>query len=105
MFYDLEQLWGDAPRWVWDEQAGSLVPRAQLTFWFCAFFGYGRPSALGLWPIVQGWPPPVRLGLIRQSARGRLFARVLPTRQTSRRTTCHLGPQVAPTAPTGFGAG
>lgn len=24
-FYDLEQLWGDAPRWEWDEQADELV--------------------------------------------------------------------------------
>ena len=24
-FYDLEQLWGDAPRWAWDEQADALV--------------------------------------------------------------------------------
>ncbi len=24
-FYDLEHLWGDAPRWAWDEQAEELV--------------------------------------------------------------------------------
>jgi ribosome-associated protein len=24
-FYDLEQLWGDAPRWAWDEQADALL--------------------------------------------------------------------------------
>jgi ribosome-associated protein len=24
-FYDLEHLWGDAPRWTWDEQADELV--------------------------------------------------------------------------------
>jgi len=24
-FYDLESLWGDAPRWDWDERAGELV--------------------------------------------------------------------------------
>ncbi len=24
-FYDLEHLWGDAPRWEWDDQAGVLV--------------------------------------------------------------------------------
>jgi ribosome-associated protein len=27
-FYDLEQLWGDAPRWDWDDQAGRLVGTA-----------------------------------------------------------------------------
>ena len=25
LFYDLEHLWGDAPRWAWDEKAGVLV--------------------------------------------------------------------------------
>jgi ribosome-associated protein len=25
LFYDLEQLWGDAPRWAWDEQADALL--------------------------------------------------------------------------------
>jgi len=25
LFYDLEHLWGDAPRWEWDEQAEELV--------------------------------------------------------------------------------
>jgi len=25
VFYDLEQLWGDAPRWAWDEQVDALV--------------------------------------------------------------------------------
>jgi len=24
-FYDLEHLWGDAPRWDWDDRAGALV--------------------------------------------------------------------------------
>jgi ribosome-associated protein len=24
-FYDLEHLWGDAPRWEWDEQVGALA--------------------------------------------------------------------------------
>jgi ribosome-associated protein len=24
-FYDLEHLWGDAPRWEWDDRAGVLV--------------------------------------------------------------------------------
>jgi ribosome-associated protein len=24
-FYDLEHLWGDAPRWTWDEHAETLV--------------------------------------------------------------------------------
>ena len=24
-FYDLESLWGDAPRWDWDEHSGELV--------------------------------------------------------------------------------
>ena len=25
LFYDIERLWGDAPRWSWDEQAEELV--------------------------------------------------------------------------------
>jgi ribosome-associated protein len=25
LFYDLEQLWGDAPRWAWDERAETLL--------------------------------------------------------------------------------
>lgn len=25
-FYDLEQLWGDAPAWAWDDEADDLVP-------------------------------------------------------------------------------
>jgi ribosome-associated protein len=25
LFYDLERLWGDAPRWSWDESAETLV--------------------------------------------------------------------------------
>ena len=25
LFYDLEHLWGDAPRWEWDEQTEELV--------------------------------------------------------------------------------
>jgi ribosome-associated protein len=24
-FYDLEHLWGDAPRWAWDERSAALV--------------------------------------------------------------------------------
>jgi ribosome-associated protein len=24
-FYDLEHLWGDAPRWAWDERAAAVV--------------------------------------------------------------------------------
>ncbi len=24
-FYDLEHLWGDAPRWAWDEPSDALV--------------------------------------------------------------------------------
>jgi ribosome-associated protein len=24
-FYDLEHLWGDAPRWAWDERSTALV--------------------------------------------------------------------------------
>ena len=27
-FYDLEHLWGDAPRWDWDEREGELVGAA-----------------------------------------------------------------------------
>jgi len=30
-FYDLEHLWGDAPRWAWDDQAGVLVGAADAT--------------------------------------------------------------------------